>query len=167
MNDLSPSDRALVERYRAGVDAVLAVTDQVGESEWDRHEGDDPWTARMVVHHLADSETRSYVRLRQLLVEPEPAQIQGYDEALWASSDVLGYEVRPVGPSLDVFRAVRVSSGALLSELHASDLDRRGTHSESGAYTLRDWLSIYADHAEDHAAQIARAAGVSGAKEDR
>jgi hypothetical protein len=31
---------------------------------------------------------------------------------------------------------------------------REGTHSESGRYTMDDWLEIYAAHAHDHAAQI-------------
>ena len=43
----------------------------------------------MVVHHLADSETNSYLRLRKLLAEDGPT-LQGYDEAHWA--EVLHYD---------------------------------------------------------------------------
>jgi hypothetical protein len=32
-----------------------------------------------------------------------------------------------------------------------------GTYSESGAYTVEDWLRIYGVHAHDHADQIRRA----------
>jgi hypothetical protein len=31
---------------------------------------------------------------------------------------------------------------------------REGTHSESGRYTVLQWLEIYADHAHNHAMQI-------------
>ncbi len=34
---------------------------------------------------------------------------------------------------------------------------RTGWHTESGLYTLRDWLVTYAAQAHDHAAQIERA----------
>jgi hypothetical protein len=158
VTDLAPEDQALVERYRAGVAVVERALSTLSEDDLDRHADDDPWTVRMIVHHLADSEARSYVRLRQLLVEPAPAIIQGYDEALWAGSDVLGYATLPIEQSLEVFRAVRASSARMLERVRADDLEREGVHSESGGYSLRDWLSIYASHAEDHAAQIVHAA---------
>ena len=41
---------------------------------------DEGWSPRMVVHHLADSESNSYLRLRKLLAEDRPI-VQGYDEA--------------------------------------------------------------------------------------
>lgn len=128
----------------------------VSDDELDRRDLDG-WSARMVVHHLADSETNSYLRLRRLLAEPAPTVIQGYDEARWANCETLGYEVLPVEASLEVFRAVRAASALLLDRVHPDDLERAGVHSESGEYTLRDWLRIYAEHAEDHAAQITQA----------
>jgi len=36
------------------------------------------------------------------------------------------------------------------------DWQRKGTHSESGSYSVEDWLTIYAAHARNHAAQIRR-----------
>ena len=94
----------------------------------------------MVIHHVADSETNSYVRLRRLLAEPAGTVIQGYDEAQWAQ--VLHYD-RPVGLSLAVFRAVRDSSAELLDLITPDDLARAGVHSESGPYTVADWLDTY------------------------
>ena len=38
-----------------------------------------------------------------------------------------------------------------------ADWHRAGTHSESGPYTVEDWLEIYAAHADERAAQITRA----------
>jgi len=37
-----------------------------------------------------------------------------------------------------------------------ADWQRQGTHSESGHYSAEDWLTIYAAHAHNHAAQIRR-----------
>jgi hypothetical protein len=144
-------------RYRAGVPLVTEALAGADDASLDRRgPGPDAWCARQVVHHLADSETNSYVRLRRLLAEPTPVVVQGYDEAHWAQ--VLHYD-RPIESSLEVFRAVRAASAELLDTLIDSDLERAGTHTDSGPYTLRDWLEIYAAHAEDHAAQIREARG--------
>lgn len=147
-----PAALALVDRYLAGVALVDDALADATDADLDRR-GPAPgaWCARQVVHHLADSETNSYVRLRRLLAEPAPATIQGYDEAHWAT--VLHYD-RPIDSSLAVFRAVRAASAELLDTLVDVDLARVGVHSDSGTYSIVDWLEIYADHAASHAAQI-------------
>jgi hypothetical protein len=160
---MTTPDAALIDqyltRYRDGVSAVLEALSGATEADLDR-KADTPgaWCARQVVHHLADSETNSYVRLRRLLAEPDGTAIAGYDEAHWA--DVLAYD-RPIDASLAVFVAVRNSSVELLETLlltlPSSVWAKVGQHSESGDYTLVDWLRIYADHGEAHAAQIVRA----------
>jgi hypothetical protein len=58
-----------------------------------------------------------------------------------------------------VFRAVRASTAELLERLEEQDWGRAGTHTESGPYTMDDWLEIYAAHAFDHAEQIRRVRG--------
>jgi hypothetical protein len=117
---------------------------------------DGGWTARQVVHHLADSEMTSAIRLRRLLAEDDPV-IAGYDEETFAK--VLRYD-RPVDASLRALEAARATSAELLDLLTEEDWARAGTHTESGRYGVEDWLRIYAAHAHDHAAQIRAAAGV-------
>ena len=70
---------ALIAQYEAGYDEVVAALVGVTAEEIDRRPADDAWTAREVAHHLADSETNSYLRLRKLLAEDSPT-IVGYDE---------------------------------------------------------------------------------------
>jgi hypothetical protein len=144
--------RALIEQYKDGYRAVREALDQLAEEELDARPADG-WTPREIAHHLADSETMSYLRLRRLLAEDHPA-IQGYDEPEYARR--LHYD-RPIASSLEVFRAVRVASAELLDALGEDEWVREGTHSESGRYTMNDWLEIYAAHAHDHAAQMLRA----------
>lgn len=151
----SPADQSLLERYQCGVQVVDDALAGITEEEWDRRTNGE-WSARMVVHHLADAETNSYLRLRRLVAEESPV-IQAYDEGLWAATPQLGYETFDVETSLDVFRAVRAGTVAVLTRLTPADLDRAGTHTESGPYAVRDWLRIYAEHAEEHADQIRRA----------
>jgi DinB superfamily len=148
---------ALIDRYESGYDAVVAALDGITNDELDlRGNGvaSREWTARQIVHHLADSEANSYLRLRKLLAE-EDTLIQGYDENLWASQPWYG---GPVEPSMVVLKAVRESSAALLRTLTEADFAKVGTHTESGpGYTMDFWLQAYADHPHDHADQIRRA----------
>jgi hypothetical protein len=53
-------------------------------------------------------------------------------------------------------RAVRANTLPLLRRLDEGSWTRKGTHTESGAYTAEDWLRVYADHLEKHAGQIER-----------
>jgi hypothetical protein len=143
----------LLDRFRAGYGAVEEALAGITAEELDRRPPSGEWTAREVTHHLADSETHAYVRLRRLIAEDEPA-IQGYDEPEYARR--LHYD-RPIDSSLAVLRAVRASSLELLESLTPAEWSRSGRHSESGAYSVDDWLRIYAKHSSDHADQIRRA----------
>jgi hypothetical protein len=151
---MSTSDRSTrLDRYATGADDVVDALAGITADELDRRPPSGAWTAREIVHHLADSESMAYIRLRRLIAEDEPV-IHGYDEPEWARR--LHYD-RPIEPSLAVLRAVRAASHQLLTSLTAAEWDRTGTHSESGRYTVDGWLAIYAEHSHEHADQIRRA----------
>jgi hypothetical protein len=149
--------RELIERYKDGPRVVAEALAQIGEAGLDRREEPGGWSPREIVHHLADSEMTSAIRLRRLIAEDRPA-IQGYDEPEYARR--LYYD-RPVQPSLDAVRAARASTADIVERLTEEQWAREGTHSESGRYTVEGWLEIYAAHAHDHAAQMLRAAGLA------
>ena len=150
---MTPTEReTLMTRYATGADAVVAALAGATEADLDRH-GPTGWSARLVVHHLADSESMAYIRLRRLVAEDDP-RIQGYDEPEWARR--LHYD-RPIEPSVAVLQAVRASSLQLLRSLTEAEWGRSGTHSESGSYDVEGWLEIYAGHSHEHAEQIERA----------
>ena len=106
---------------------------------------------------MADSETQSYVRLRRLLAEPEGSAIQGYDESAWAESTTLGYETLPIDASLATIAAVRTSTSKILALVSEDQLQFFGNHTESGKYTVSDWLDIYTRHPIEHGDQLVRA----------
>jgi len=148
---------ALLDRYRTGADAFAAVLDGLTDAQLDTVPPDGGWTSRMVAHHVADSETNSYIRLRRLLAEDAPVII-GYDEERWSRH--LRYDSRPVASAVTVARAVRAASLELLLMVGPDEWARAaGTHTESGAYTLETWLRTYADHPHEHADQIREAVG--------
>lgn len=144
---------ALIQKYTTGADAFREALAGITDAELDARSGPDEWTPREIVHHLADSEMRAAIRLRQLIAEDAPV-IQGYDEKSYTRT--LHYD-RPIGASLDAVDAARRTSAELLSVLSDDEWKKTGTHTESGPYGVTDWLSIYAAHAHDHAEQLLRA----------
>ncbi len=138
--------------YQAASREFLTLAKSLKESDLDQSDAQG-WTPRQVIHHVADSEAQSYARLRRLIAEPGTI-IQGYDEGKRAESPTLGYSQSPVESSIAVFAAVREASHLLILRLSESELDNRGTHSESGEYSVRDWIRTYTNHPVDHANQI-------------
>ena len=142
-----------IAQYAAGYDQVAQALQGFPAGGLTAHPVPGKWSAAEIVHHLADSESTSALRLRKLLAEQHPV-IQGYDEARYAT--VLRYNQREIAPSLDAFRAARATTAQLLPKLSDADWAREGWHSESGRYSVETWLQIYAVHAHNHAAQIRR-----------
>jgi len=141
-----------VNSYAQATAEFLSVVSELRDSQLDASDSGG-WSARQVIHHVADSEAQSYARLRRLIAEPG-TQIQGYDEAGWGENETLGYKDLPIAHSLEVFKAVRTSSFEIIKRLKPTQLDNSGIHSESGEYTIKTWLETYISHPLEHAAQI-------------
>ncbi len=151
MTDIDRAAR--LDRFESGADDVTEALAGATDADLDRRPPSGEWTAREIAHHVADSETMAYIRLRRLVAEDAPV-LHGYDEPEWARR--LHYD-RPIETSVATVRAVRAASSELLHSLTPDEWSRAGTHSDSGAYTVDDWLRIYAEHSHDHADQIRRA----------
>lgn len=143
----------LIAEYAAGYDEVIRSLDNFPADSLAAHPLQDKWSAVEIIHHLADSEMTSALRLRQLLTEEHPI-IHGYDEAFYAKR--LNYNERDIAPALEAFRAARSTTLQLLKQLSEEDWRREGWHTESGLYSVEKWLRLYAAHAHNHASQIRR-----------
>jgi hypothetical protein len=143
----------LIDQYKDGYRAVAEALAGATAAELDAHPAPGKWSAREIVHHLADSEMTSAIRLRLLLATERPT-IAGYDENEFARR--LHYD-RPIEASLAALEGARRSTAEILDRMAESDWVREGTHTDSGRYTMDTWLEIYAVHAHNHAAQIRRA----------
>ncbi len=143
----------LVARYKEGYRVVADALAGATDAELDARPGPAKWSAREIVHHLADSEMQSAFRLRHMLAADRPT-IAAYDQDEFARR--LHYD-RPIAASLSAFKAARDTTAELLDRLGESDWTRQGVHPEHATYGVEKWLTIYAAHAHDHAEQIRRA----------
>jgi hypothetical protein len=151
---LSRSEReALIERYAAGPTVLKAALQKIPTAALQWRPGPGKWSAHEIIVHCADSETNSHGRIRQLLADETPV-IHGYDQDRWARE--LDYHTLPLEPALATTTAVRVNTVPILRRLSDAQWRKSGTHSESGRYSMEDWIQIYAAHLEGHARQIER-----------
>ena len=127
--------------------AIGGLTSQQLDTPY-RPEG---WTARQVVHHVADSHLNGYIRFKFALTEDEP-QVKPYDEKLWADLS----DARSVEPqvSLHLLDALHLRWVTLLRSLDARDFARRVTHPEWGKQPLELFLQLYDWHGRHHTAHI-------------
>jgi hypothetical protein len=143
--------KTLIARYNDGYRAVSEALAGATDEQLDARPAPGKWTAREVVHHLADSEMIAAGRLR-LIVATDNPQIVAYDQDAFVGRLFYG---RPIGASLDAFKAARRATAEILERMTDEDWARAaGTHTDLGAYTAEKWLQIYAAHAHGHAEQI-------------
>jgi len=146
----SETRKNLVDQYKDGYRVVAEALVGAKDEELDVAPAPGKWSARQVVHHLADSEMTAAVRARLLIAVDRP-EIVGFDQDEFARR--LHYD-RPIEASLEAFKSARRTTAELLEKLTEAEWAREGTHTEHGRYTLERWLEIYASHAHKHAEQI-------------
>src|SRR2546427_11320121 len=130
----SQERQKLIAQYKEGYNEVTRSLDGFPADLLTAHPIQGKWSAAEIVHHLADSETTSALRLRRLLVEDHPL-IQGYDQDAFAAR--LNYNHRDVAPALDAFRCARATTAQLFDFMADQDWRRESTDSEGGAYTAK------------------------------
>ncbi|HJR06477.1 MAG TPA: DinB family protein [Pyrinomonadaceae bacterium] len=151
---MPPAERQkLIAQYLDGFDEVQRALADFPLEQLTARPLPGKWSACEIVQHLADSEMRGAIRLRQLLAEERPA-VQAYDQDVYAER--LNYNARDIAPALDAFRAARATTAQLLAHMTDTDWAREGTHPDHPRYTTDTWLEVYAAHAHNHAAQIRR-----------
>jgi hypothetical protein len=105
------------------------------------------WTARQVIHHLADSHMNAYIRFKWSLTENTPT-IKAYNEKLWAETPEVKLDP---GLSLNLLKALHPKWTALLANLNPTDLQKQFLHPETQKHFRLDRLiALYAWHGEHH-----------------
>ncbi len=109
------------------------------------------WSAKQLIHHLADSHLHAYQRFKLALVEDHPT-ITPYQEADWAqqadyTADVL--------PSLRLLSALHEKTYALLSNISPAEWERTFHHpGDKRSVQLKYNIGLYAWHGRHHLAHL-------------
>ncbi len=128
------------------------ICSSVSEIALDTPYRDGGWTARQVVHHLADSHMNSYLRFKWSLTEDEPT-IKAYDEKVWAKEQEAKYG--DINLSLKLIEALHARLTTVLKNMSAEDFQKGFFHPEtSRRWQLDKTLAVYAWHGKHHLGHI-------------
>jgi hypothetical protein len=140
----------LIQQLETTRDETLGYF-SLDEGELGRGYGPGKWSVRFILHHLSDSETVLFDRIRRVLSEPRQV-LWVYDQDAWATG--LDYSRVPLDISRRVYESVR-SAIIYYAETY---YEERGhlefVHSVTGVRTLRDEFDKVASHNEHHLEQI-------------
>lgn len=141
---------ALIDEIAVTPGKVRAAVAGLSDGQLDTPYRPGGWTARQVVHHMADSHMNSYIRTKLALTETEPT-IKPYDQDRWA---VLADSNLPVEVSLNILDGLHQRWVNLLRSLSQRDFARPFVHPELGPMTLDSNIALYAWHGRHHTAHI-------------
>ena len=123
----------------------------LGEPDLARTYGPGKWSVRFILHHLADSETVLYDRIRRVLSEPRQV-LWVFDQDAWAQG--LDYANVPLGLSHRVYESVRNAIIHYAGLHYETKGHLEFVHSVTGVRTLKEELDKVASHDGAHLSQI-------------
>jgi len=123
----------------------------LGESDLARTYAPGKWSVRFLLHHLADSETVLFERIRRVLSEPRQV-LWVFDQDAWAKG--LYYSQVPLDISRRIYESVREAVIYYAGQSYESKGHLEFVHSVTGVRTLKDEFDKVAAHNEHHLRQI-------------
>jgi hypothetical protein len=109
------------------------------------------WSVRFILHHLSDSETVLFDRIRRILSEPRQV-LWVYDQDAWARG--LNYQQLPLDISRGIYQSVRGAVIYYAGMHYEKEGHLEFVHSVTGVRTLKDEFDKVASHNEHHLEQI-------------
>jgi len=141
---------ALIQDLERTRDETLRYFSQE-QSDLERRYGQGKWSIRYILHHLSDSETVLFDRIRRVLSEPRQV-LWVYDQDAWASG--LDYARVPLHLSCKVYQSVREAIIYYAGRYYDEKGHLEFVHSVTGVRTLKDEFDKVASHNEHHLTQI-------------
>src|SRR6476659_3941612 len=141
---------ALIQDLERTRDETLRYS-SLEQPDLERSYGPGKWSIRYILHHLSDSETVLFDRIRRVLSEPRQV-IWVYDQDAWAKG--LDYSRVPLEIAQGIYDSVRKGIIYYAGLYYEKKGGLEFVHSVTGVRTLKDEFDKVASHNEHHLAQI-------------
>ena len=149
---MTPAERQIaIEKIESLPAQLEQLVTGVPDAKLNKTYGVGKWTARQVIHHLADSHLHAFIRTRFIATVDHPT-IQPYDQEAWAQ--VADASTGPIAPSLQILKGMHARWGAFLRSLPETAFARTAYHPERGEISMDDLVRIYAGHGAKHLEHI-------------
>jgi len=142
--------RYAVETIAELPELLRAAVEPLEEDQLDTPYREGGWTVRQVVHHVADSHTTAFFRIRLALTEDWPT-VPGYNEKAFAE---LHDATAPVEWSLEIIEAVHARWVMVLQGLTEEQWKRGFKHAERGPMSIEAATILYEWHSKHHLAHV-------------
>jgi hypothetical protein len=143
----------IIQRLETARDRTLRYFD-LNDEQLARSYAPGKWPVRFLLHHLADSETVLYDRIRRAISEPRGV-VWAFNQDAWAAG--LNYSQVPLEVSRRSYESVRAGVIYQARMHYTTNGHREFVHSETGVRTLKDEFDKVAWHNEHHLGQIEQA----------
>ena len=145
---------AAADKRRDGIAAIASFPAELKAAmtgaRLDQTYRDGGWTARQVVHHVADSHMNAFIRFRLALTEDKPT-IKPYLEAEWAKLADMQLDPRV---SIQILDGLHQRWHAMLLAMKPADFTREAIHPDHGPRSLDWFLQLYAWHGRHHIGHV-------------
>lgn len=136
---------------------LLKLISQGREQDLEKPYRPEGWTARQVIHHLADSHMNAAIRFKLALTEDIPV-IKPYEEQFWA--ELPDGKDAPLPLSLELLVPLHQRWVYLLERLSEEQWHRRFHHPASKKESaLFEVVSLYAWHGDHHLGHVGLSLG--------
>lgn len=132
--------------------ALNAVINGLSEAQLDTPYRPGGWTARQLVHHIADSHMNAFTRFKLGLTEENPT-IRPYDQNAWC--DMEDAKVLSPDASLKIIEGIHSRWTYILENMGEEDFSRLIFHPEMNkSLHLGKMLALYSWHSDHHLAHL-------------
>lgn len=156
--EVTPADiQKHIEQLATLPSRLRAEVEFLSNSQLDTPYREGGWTARQVVHHLADSHMNAYIRFKLAVTEETPT-INAYKEQLWAEMEDAKF--LPVSVSLQLLESIHQRWTVFLKSLPISEFQKAYFHPEKKKnVSLSEAVCSYSWHCNHHLAHITSLVG--------
>ncbi len=145
-----------------GPDKLQATLIGLSEADLDQAGGDEGWTIREIIHHLAVADVRQTTFTRISLLSCGHTFEFSWHPGNRVMSAMLNYARLPIAPSLDLFRANRNHFSRMLSGLLSYSpsvwerylITKTSPNEEGTKVTVGEWITGMTSHLQEHLVEI-------------
>jgi hypothetical protein len=108
------------------------------------------WSVKDIIHHLADTHTVIYIRIKQILTN-EPISVKPVNNKAW--SGLVDYN-SSVSNSLNMISGIHHKIGIILENLTSEELKETFNHPERGRISMESYIKTLVNHGNSHMTKI-------------
>ena len=142
----------LMYRYREG---FLRTVYSIAEDTWEEESGNQGWTYRDILAHVASNDLRIQTRLRTVIGDRDEAALEALNDFdSWNERAVEERRSRSVRQLVDELAANRHETFRLLSHVRPDQLSAPITMSDGSTRNVLEYIDGFTEHESVHAGQL-------------